>query len=167
MKNLKIFLIGIFILFFNGCLKESYDNDLYSNYKPVLIDNSSLYTCLYKPAQNNKIITQVRTMGNYLFALDYGMGIHVIDNTNPTIPVKLGFYSIPACIDFEIQNNKIFANNYRDFIVLDFSNINSPIEVKREKSAFDINVKAPDGAAVFPKLMNIPQNTTIISYENL
>ncbi len=161
----KRLFLGFFILALLSCKKEKVDYGIYSKYKPVLMDNGVINICTYTLPQPNKLISQIRTMENYILALDYGLGIHVIDNQNPNEPIKLGFYKIPACIDFEIKNKKVYANNYRDFIVLDFSNISSPVELKREKNAFDIVVKSPDGGTVYPQLTKLPVNTTIISYE--
>lgn len=162
----KISLVCILYSFI-GCTTTD-EKDIYSAYKPVLIDNDKLTTdVLLLPAQENKTITLMRQMGNYLLALDYGLGIHIIDVSNPDVPIKKCFYQIPACIDFEVKGNVIYANNYRDFIMIDFNAINAPVILKREVNAFDITIKTIDGLKVHDKLKELPPNTTIISYEKI
>ncbi|MDI1235030.1 MAG: hypothetical protein PSX81_12160 [bacterium] len=167
MKSIFNIMIVFGLLLITSCTSKE-KADIYSAYKPVLMDNSKITTDLFLlPAQDNKSITLMRQMGTYLLALDYGLGIHVIDVSNPDQPVKKSFYQIPACIDFEVKGNMIYANNYRDFITIDFNNINSPIITKRELNAFDITIKTMDGLTVHEKLKELPPNTTIISYEKI
>jgi transposase len=70
-------------------------------------------------------------------------------------------------VDFEIKDLKVYANNYHDFIVIDFANINSPLIIKRNLNQFSIDIKTPDGLEIFESLKKIPQETTIISYEKI
>ncbi|MES2616527.1 MAG: hypothetical protein V4613_01530 [Bacteroidota bacterium] len=118
-------------------------------------------------AQPNKTLGQMRKMGQYLLVLDYGTGIHIMDASDSANLSKKGFYKIPACIDFEVKGNIVYANNYRDFIMIDFANINQPVIIKRELNAFDVSVKTPDGLEVYSKLSVIPEGTVIISYEKI
>lgn len=161
-------IVGLFlILVLTNCKREP-PPPIYSVYKPVLIESDKVTTDVrLLPATSNKMITMMHTSGNYLFALDYGLGIHILDITDPVKPVKRGFYQVPACIDFEVKDNKVYANNYRDFIVVDFSDVNNPVITKRESGAFDIIIKTPDGLSIHDKLRDIPPNTTIISYEKI
>jgi hypothetical protein len=164
MKN--IFYLSL-IFVFAACGKESEDEDQYSVYKPILIENSKLNQCIWEVPKPNNQMTITHKMSSYILALDYGLGIHVIDAQDMSQPKKVGFYRIPACIDFEIKDQKVYANNYRDFIVVDFSTINSPRIIKRNPNQFSIEIKTPDGLEVFESLKNIPKETTVISYEKI
>jgi hypothetical protein len=158
----------LIILIFANCTKEKKENVIHSAYKPVLMETARVTTDVQLfPSRENKNITLMRSLGNYLLALDYGLGIHIIDVSNINNPVKTGFYQIPACIDFEVKDNKVYANNHNHFIIVDFTDINNPVIIKREESAFDITIKSLDGLIVFDKLNAIPANTTIISYEKI
>lgn len=160
--SFMILLTGLF-----ACTKKE-ATTIYSSYKPILMDKGRITTELFLAAPRpNNILGQMRRMGDYMLVLDYGQGLHIIDITNPAQPVKKGFYSIPACIDFEVKDNMVYANNYRDFVMIDFSNINQPMQARREANAFDIDVKAPDGLSVYKGLTDIPAGTVIISYEKI
>ncbi len=147
--------------------KNKSEKDIYSSYKPILIENSKLNICEIQTARENKNIQKIEYLGNYILALEYGLGIHIIDNSNTNSPQKIGFYFVPACVDFEVKNNTLYANNYKDLIVVDFSNALSPTISKRETNAFNIKIKTPDGIAVFEDLNKTPSNATIISYEKI
>src|SRR4051812_41613399 len=113
------------------------DKKIYSAFKPVLMDSARINTDLFiGPARENKLITVMKRSGNRLYCLDYGLGLHIIDISNFSNPVKTGFYQIPACIDFEVNGDTVFANNYRDLIQIDLSKLNSPVIVKREANFF-------------------------------
>ncbi|MBK8845763.1 MAG: hypothetical protein IPO27_04020 [Bacteroidetes bacterium] len=51
-------------------------------------------------------------------------GVHIIDMADTANPIKIWFLSIPANKDISIQNNKLYADNGPDLLVLDISNIN-------------------------------------------
>lgn len=132
------------------------------------MDSARVTTDLFMgPARDNKLITVMKRSGNRLYCLDYGLGLHIIDISNFSSPVKKGFYQIPACIDFELNGDTIFANNYRDFIQVDLRDLNNPNFIKREKNFFDLQVKTPDSREIFSGLQNIPPNTVIVSYEKI
>jgi hypothetical protein len=151
-----------------SCQEPNNEKEIFSKYKPILMDSDKVTTDLIlKPPQPNVQITQSQNLGNYLISLDFGLGIHIIDASDISHPKKIGFFQIPACIDFEIIEDKVFANNYQDLIVIDFSSPENPIIIKRESKVFDIKIKSPDGLSTFKNLYKIPSNTTIISYELL
>jgi hypothetical protein len=56
--------------------------------------------------------------GSYLFVGEWGLGIHVFDNTEPTKPQPLVFLSIPASTDFFVKNNILITDNGNDLVSL-------------------------------------------------
>ncbi len=160
--------IIIVIISISSCLKKEYDKPIYSQFKPILIDQAEIHNCFIKGVQASSQITLIQAMGNYLLLLDMGTGIHILDNTNPNKPTKIGFYQIPACIDFEVKGTKIFANNYRDLIIVNFNNILQPTLVNRKNNIFDFNIMPPDGEKVYPALIaQMPANSIIIGYQKI
>lgn len=171
MKPLYSLLFFLSVSIISGCYeinKTDDVNNVYSLYKPVLMDKERVNTDLiFMTSRENKMIVSMRSMGSYMLALDYGLGVHIIDVSNLNNPIKVGFYQIPACVDFEVKENKIFANNYNDFVVIDFSDIKNPLIVKREKNVFKTIIRTFDGLEPHPELYKIPDNTVIISYEKI
>jgi hypothetical protein len=73
---------------------------------------------------------------NYIFQLDPGMGIHVIDNTVPSSAHRIGFITVKGCSEISIKDDKLYTNSYDDLVVLDFSNLNNVHEYSRLRGVF-------------------------------
>lgn len=56
--------------------------------------------------------------GDYLFISEWGLGIHVFDNTMPTNPIPLAFLSIPASTDYFVKNDVLIVDNGNDLVSL-------------------------------------------------
>ena len=74
----------------------------------------------------------------YIYATDRGRGIHIIDNSNPEEPVKIAFLQIAGNSDLAIKGNTLFANNVRDLVAIDISNLDSVRVLSRQQEAFKI-----------------------------
>jgi hypothetical protein len=73
---------------------------------------------------------------NYIFQIDPGFGIHVIDNTTPSSAHKIGFIEVRGCSQISIKNDKLYTNSYDDLVVLDFSDLQNVHEYSRLKGIF-------------------------------
>ena len=87
----------------------------------------------------------------YLFVNEYGKGIHVIDNSNPSEPEKIAFYEILGNVDMAIRGNILFADSYVDLLSIDISDVNNPVEISRLENVFPEIV--PEGDIFFPYAM--------------
>jgi hypothetical protein len=72
-----------------------------------------------------------------LFVNEVNKGIHVIDNSKPSNPVKEAFISIPFNKDLAVQNNIIYADNDRDLITLRYHHKDSIELIERQENVFD------------------------------
>jgi hypothetical protein len=87
----------------------------------------------------------------YLFVNEYGKGIHVIDNSNPSEPEKIAFYEILGNVDMAIRGNILFADSYVDLLSIDISDVRNPVEISRLENIFPEIV--PEGDIWFPYAM--------------
>ena len=87
----------------------------------------------------------------YLFVNEYGKGIHLIDNSNPSNPEKIAFYEILGNVDMAIRGNILFADSYVDLLSIDISDVNNPVEISRLKNVFPEIV--PEGEMWLPYAM--------------
>jgi LVIVD repeat len=92
---------------------------------------------------------KIVALGNTLFQVETGKGVHVINMANPASPSKTGFIEIPGCQEMSIKGNYVYANNFADLVVLDISNTAQPNVVKRVDGAF------PDALNNFPPERNV------------
>ncbi len=58
---------------------------------------------------------------NFILVNDVNKGIHVIDNTYPSQPVKVAFINIPGNVDMAVKDNVLYADSWLDLYVFDFS----------------------------------------------
>lgn len=111
------------------------------------------------PASAIESSGKIYIQGNYLFVNEKYKGIHVFDNTNPASPVNITFIDIPGNVDLAIRGNYLYADNYVDLVVLDISNITSPIEIARIKDIFPYTI--PETTEEYP-ISEISQDKGVI-----
>ena len=82
--------------------------------------------------------------GNYIFQLEVGAGIHVIDNSNPVTAKRIGFLTINGSSEISIKGSNLYSNSYDDLVVVDLSTPGNIREIARVKNAF------PQGRKIYP-----------------
>jgi len=73
---------------------------------------------------------------NYIFQVDVGRGIHVIDNSKPSIADRIGFITITGCQQISIKGKYLYTNSFADLVTLDISDPTNMLEVSRVIMAF-------------------------------
>ena len=91
---------------------------------------------------------KIATLGNFVFQVETDKGIHIIDYSNPAVPVKRGFIKNALCRELAIKGNSIYTNNLTDLVVIDISNANAVTVTSRINNAF------PDLALQYPPATN-------------
>jgi len=131
MKNYLVFVM-LFFLFFSGSNK-----DLRSGYKPIYASESEVQEVKYQSPQ--EMITQgkIYVKDSYIFIGDVGLGVHIIDNSDPLNPQKLGFLKIYGNHDIAIKGNSLYADNYEDLITIDISNVEAPVVSSRIEGVYE------------------------------
>jgi hypothetical protein len=99
----------------------------------------------------------------YLFINEYGKGIHVVDNSDPSNPEKVAFYEILGNVDMAISGNVLFADSYVDLLSIDITDINNPVEIDRLENAFPEIV--PEGELWYPYAMVNKSKGVIVGWE--
>ena len=99
----------------------------------------------------------------FLFINEYGKGIHVIDNTDPSNPEKVVFYEILGNVDMAISGNILFADSYIDLLSIDITDINNPVEIDRLENVFPEIV--PEGDLWYPYAMVDKTQGVIVDWE--
>lgn len=74
--------------------------------------------------------------GDFIYQLEIGKGIHVIDNSIPVQAHRIGFITVNGSSQISIKDNYLYTNSYDDLVVVDISNSNTVTEVKRVPGAF-------------------------------
>lgn len=111
-------------------------NKVYGNkviYMPVSNAKQVSYSALPIPVTDPG---KIYVKGNYIYQVEQGKGIHIIDNTNPSSATRIGFISIYGCTEISILGNLLYTNNLDDLVVIDIGNLNNVQIVKRVAKTF-------------------------------
>jgi len=100
---------------------------------------------------------------NYLFINEYGKGIHVVDNSDPSNPEKVAFFEILGNVDMAIKGNVLFADSYIDLLAIDITDIDKPVVIDRIENVFPEIV--PEGELWFPYAMVDKSKGVIVDWE--
>ena len=73
---------------------------------------------------------------NYIFQVETGYGIHVIDNTTSSSATRVGFINVKGCSQISIKGDKLYTNSYDDLVVIEFSNLSNIREFSRLIAVF-------------------------------
>lgn len=151
------------MLFFNvNCPETNY----YTAYKPVFMDRTELEnsvqmvapTALNRPAK-------IYTKDGFLFISESFRGIHVINNSDPANPVKMGFIKVVGCLDMAIKGTTLYVDNATDLVSIDMTDAAKPVVTKRIKDVFP-EPEPPDHLSIpneFEKA-NRPANLVIVDW---
>lgn len=136
-------------------------------YRPIVMTRQMLESSveMQEPARLVKP-GKIYIKDNYIFINEKYHGVHIINNTDPSNPVKTGFLRIPGCIDIAMKENVLYADNAVDLIAVDLSNPSAISVTKRIKSVFPEHT--PPGYTWVPwnySPENRPQNTIIVAWE--
>ncbi|MEI6948754.1 hypothetical protein V9K67_16305 [Paraflavisolibacter sp. H34] len=78
----------------------------------------------------------IYAIGPYIFQVDVGRGIHVIDNRVPAQADRVGFIRVYGCAQVAIRGNHLYTNSLSDLVTLDLSDPARLKEVSRVANAF-------------------------------
>lgn len=125
MKSNSLFLLALLsVIGFaaQGCLKDQCERKVsYVRVDPIYKTVDEIHT----GAVVNEAPRDLTNPGNIyyyndqIFINERHEGIHVIDNTNPSNPVNIGFISIPGNENLAIKNGILYANSYVDLLTID------------------------------------------------
>ncbi|MEO5684735.1 MAG: hypothetical protein ABIQ88_18990 [Chitinophagaceae bacterium] len=109
------------VLLFSSCLKDKCRNT-YKLFTPVY----KKLTALRAEVQSKAAMPVTNTgklyiQGKWIFLNEQGKGIHVIDNSNPALPVKTSFINIPGNIDMSVKADILYADLYSDLAAINIS----------------------------------------------
>jgi len=137
MKRL-IFSFTIIVLL-GSCTKKKEETVIKEGYKPVYISKEQAFKVKAEPPSVFGEPGKMFLYQNVIFVTDFGSGVHVIDNSDPSHPKKVAFISIPGVVDAAVKNGVLFADNFTDLVAFDVSN---PVDIKfkkRIKNVYPLN----------------------------
>ena len=135
-KKLTVELVSFFLitvmLGMTACIKDNCkEKHTYTYYTAVYKTKTAVRENIKSNAPRSIANPgKINVRGNYIFLNETDKGIHVIDNTNPSLPKNIAFIDIPGNMDLAVKGNILYADLYTDLVAIDIS---SPANVKLTK----------------------------------
>ncbi|TVQ86236.1 MAG: hypothetical protein EA393_12425 [Bacteroidetes bacterium] len=121
MRALRLPLWIVAVLMLTAISVEPDDRDQ-TAYVPIFMKKSDLPNSVFiQEAREFETPGKIYIYGNMIYIVDLFKGIHIIDNQDPSNPLKIGFLYIPGVMDLAIRNNVLFADNSIDLVSIDIS----------------------------------------------
>ena len=148
---MKIVTLTFCVLFLCSCWKpyrtppESFPQQKVWGSKPIYSAISAAKNVEYHTGkQPIKTAGNIYAYQNFIFQVDVGRGIHVIDNSVPASAERIGFIVVNGCAQISIRGAYLYTNSYSDLVTIDLSNTSNLRETGRVQNAFpDFNYNYP------------------------
>lgn len=75
----------------------------------------------------------------YLFIVESGAGIHIINNANPAAPQNVAFLPVAGCVDVAVRNDMLYVDSFYDLLAFDLGDPSKPALSCRINDAFDFD----------------------------
>ncbi|MBC8147350.1 MAG: hypothetical protein H8E98_05140 [Bacteroidetes bacterium] len=135
MKKSILIIFAVALLF--GCNKnESTTGFTGDGYKPVYISADEAFIITASSPTALKDPGKMYLFNNQIYITDKGLGVHIIDNSNPAVPKKLKFISIPGVKDVVVKNGILYGDNLTDLVAIDISDLSNITVKKRLKDIY-------------------------------
>lgn len=137
-KVLPVFLLAILCGSFLSCRDKCKETRVVIKEIPIIHPFSEIRNGVkILAAQDIQDPGKMYAKGDYLFINEIRNGIHVIDNRDPSSPVKISFIQIPGNGDFFFQGNTLYADSYSDMVSFDISDLANIKETGRVNNLFE------------------------------
>jgi hypothetical protein len=116
-----VFFFLIILLF--SCTKP--DPDLFdgTGKKPIYVPFSELRDIGNEAPRPIQMSGTIFLQDTLLFLLEQRKGIHVFNIIDSMNTVNMTFFRIPAITDFTITGGRIYADSWKDLVVIDITNL--------------------------------------------
>jgi len=110
--------------------------DAHDVYRPVYLSYEALRSAVAaSTARAIDRANRILTRGDMLYVVEYDAGLHVVDNTDPSEPVKLAFIEVPGARNAVTKDGLVYIDSYVDLVVIDVTDVEAIQEVGRLEDA--------------------------------
>lgn len=155
LSNLLFAVIGLLLLN-TSCLKDQCKRTItHIKYEPIYKKlNEIRVNPIVESPRDLKNPGKIYLYGTTLLINERSEGVHVVDNTNPSAPIRTAFIEIPGNIDIAVRGNTLYADSYIDLLAIDISDLQNIRVTKRVEGAF-------------PAYGSDPQKGLLVDYEEV
>lgn len=142
MKTLamKVIITAIALISLASCVDHTFDDipQMIEASVPIYADTNHLAPVAMEASRPVSNSGKIYVYGNYIFQNELNEGIHIIDNSDRTHPVKKAFLAIPFNTEMAIKGNHLYANSISDLLVISLVDPLHPSVVNKIKHAFPL-----------------------------
>ncbi|MHA6248758.1 hypothetical protein ACXYMU_12525 [Pontibacter sp. CAU 1760] len=165
MKKIKPHLLLVFAMGMLTACWETASPQPLSAYQPILMSRAQLESSIKMLAPIPiSDAGKLYKYGAYVLVNERYKGIHLIDNRNPSVPIKLGFIQVPGSVDFAVKDNVLYVDNAVDLVAIDISDVNALKVRKRVREAFP-PLLTPDALGWYYDRAGAPKDAVIVGWE--
>lgn len=113
-----------FFLFLTSCIEE--ETIVVNGAAPIYQSADNFSNIVFEAAQPSRHHGAIIVYKNYILINEKFKGIHVFDNSNPNLPVKIGFLRLDGNVSFTVNGDVLFADNSIHLISIDISDFSKP-----------------------------------------
>lgn len=137
-------LLSTFIVM--GCQDQRMQTLKWTEYEPVYMTHEEFVSAVdMEESRELENPGKIYFYDHYLFINEVNEGVHVIDNSDPAAPSKVGFINIPANKDIAIKNDLLYADSQSDLLVFDIDNMQDPELITRKEDVFEKSANEAPG----------------------
>lgn len=166
MKKFASLIIATSFFLFQGCIHwGANDDDVIpiNNYEPVIMQRTAFEatTVLESTPRAIENSGKIYVKGNYIYVNEVNKGFHLINNSDPTNPVNIGFVNVLGSTDLSIKDDVFYANNARDLIAFKIDEATETLTItKRLENVFP-QLWSPEG----PLYYEGEENEVVVDWE--
>lgn len=132
--------LALWAVLFQGCMQDKCKTTYsYMKYSPVYMNTSEFRaasTIKTEAPRDLKRPGKIYTYGKYLLVNEIAKGVHIINNENPSNPVKVAFLSIPGNYDMAVKDGMLYCDSSVDLLVFELGDVTNPVLVNRLVNTF-------------------------------
>lgn len=129
-NNLKFLFVPLLSILLLGCVGEidEWDSNpdfpagIVPGYKPVYASDEEMVIKVLGPQTMNET-RKLYLYGDILFINELNKGIHIINFSNPALPIKTGFVKIYGNVDMAVKNGYMYVDQAGALVTLDIRNL--------------------------------------------
>lgn len=114
-----------------------------NGYRPIYASPSDLLIEVVGPRTINKA-RKLYLYGDHLFINELNQGVHIINFSNPSLPIKTGFIKIYGNVDVAVKNGFMYADQAGSLITLDIRDLGNITVVSTLPNQFQDQTQYPE-----------------------
>ncbi len=135
MKLINKLTLLLLVVAISGCWPDSFNPTFpegeVEGYSPIYASEVNLSVSWSGPREVNNP-GQIYLIDSLILLVEENLGIHVIDNGDPTNPQKIGFFNIQGATQLAVKDGVLYTNQYSDVIAVDLNDFQNPRIISRD-----------------------------------